>query len=433
MEITNAQMIEQKGVPQRYKRSSLGIIPQEWQIMPLSALGEIYSGGTPSTDNPTFWNGDVLWCTSSDVTNLSTNYICNTENKITTTGLIKSSAILLPVGSLIVCTRATIGNTAITTKPLATNQGFKNIVPNEGINIEWLFYSILFSKNRLVKLGCGSTFSEVSKKDFERFKIPVPPIEEQKKIAELLSEWDKAIELQTKLIEKLELRKRALMQRLLTGRIRLNDFSDKWEMVKLSQIGFVYNGLSGKSKNDFDKGDSQFITYMNVFSNGCIKQDMLGNVNITSEEKQNQVQYGDIFFTISSETPEEVGMASVLLQELANTYLNSFCFGFRPYNFNTLLPNFAMYYFRSSEFRKKMYIIAQGSTRYNIGKSDVLGMNICIPTIAEQHSIAEVLISVDKEIEIAKTKLSSFRNQKRGLMQQLLTGKKRINYGKRIG
>lgn len=300
-------------IPQGYKATALGIIPQEWEVRPLNYLGAICSGGTPDTEVAEYWNGDIAWCTPSDITKLDTKYIESTEVKITAKGLKESSATLLPPRSIVVCTRATIGNAAICNKEIATNQGFKNIIPNEKTNPEWLYYIIIYSKPRLVRFGCGSTFLEVSKKDFSRFKIAVPPLAEQRKIAEVLGVWDEAIEKQARLIEKLALRKRGLMQRLLSAKLRLPGFSEPWQKVKLGDIGDTYNGLSGKNKDDFEYGNAQFIPYINVFSNERIDTNNLGCVQIKPNEQQNTVKYGDIFFTVSSETPDEVGMASVLL------------------------------------------------------------------------------------------------------------------------
>lgn len=181
-------------IPQGYKATALGIIPQEWEVRPLNYLGAICSGGTPDTEVAEYWNGDIAWCTPSDITKLDTKYIESTEVKITAKGLKESSATLLPPRSIVVCTRATIGTAAICNTEIATNQGFKNIIPNEKTNPEWLYYIIIYSKPRLVRLGCGSTFLEVSKKDFSRFKIVVPPLAEQRKIAEVLGVWDEAIE-----------------------------------------------------------------------------------------------------------------------------------------------------------------------------------------------------------------------------------------------
>lgn len=329
------------------KVTPLGIIPNEWEILQLKKLGEIYSGGTPNTNEPNYWNGNILWCTPSDITKLKTRFIGDTNQRITPLGLKNSSATLLPPGSILVCTRATIGNAAITIKETSTNQGFKNIKPIKGINVDWLFYYITLNKHRIVQLGVGSTFLEVSKKDFENFKIIVPPFPEQQKIAEILSTWDKAIEKQSQLIEKLELRKKGLMQQLLTGKKRLPGFNIPWKKIKLGEMGNTYNGLSGKNKDDFEQGNAKFIPYINVFSNEKIDVNNLQCVKINPEDQQNMVKYGDIFFTVSSETPDEVGMASVLLEHLDNTYLNSFCFGYRLKDFSTLSPFFAAYLFTS--------------------------------------------------------------------------------------
>ena len=223
-------------IPHGYKATALGIIPQEWEVSSLDYFGDIYSGGTPDTEVAEYWNGDIAWCTPSDITKLDTKYIESTEVKITAKGLKESSATLLPPRSIVVCTRATIGSAAICNTEIATNQGFKNIITNETANPEWLYYNIIYSKPRLVRLGCGSTFLEVSKKDFSRFKIVAPLLEEQRKIAEVLGVWDEAIEKQARLIEKLALRKRGLMQRLLSAKLRLPGFSEPWKIHKLQEL-----------------------------------------------------------------------------------------------------------------------------------------------------------------------------------------------------
>jgi len=276
------------------------------------------------------------------------------------------------------------------------------------------------------KYNTGTAQPKLNREICENIPILLPNIYEQNKIADILQLWDTAIAKQTALIEQLTLRKRGLMQQLLTGKKRLKGFSGEWKDVRLGEIGNAYGGLVNKNKEDFENGNALFITYMNVFSNGKIDINNLGQVRILPSEKQEQVQYGDIFFTVSSETPEEVGMASVLLNEVQNTYLNSFCFGYRLNDFKSIIPVYASYLFRGDDFRKKMYKIAQGSTRFNISKTEVLNMRITIPSIEEQNTIASVLVDVDKEIEIQKQKLAAMQEQKKGLMQVLLSGKKRI-------
>ena len=131
------------------------------------------------------------------------------------------------------------------------------------------------------------------------------------------------------------------------------------------------------------------------------------------------------FFTTSSETPNEVGMSSVLLDKIENTYLNSFCFGYR-FNFDKLNPYFARYYFRSLKFRKKIYKLAQGITRFNISKNEVMKLKFKLPPLKEQQKIAKVLSTADKEIELLKNELKELKKQKKALMQKLLTGKVRV-------
>lgn len=217
------------------------------------------------------------------------------------------------------------------------------------------------------------------------------------------------------------------MQQLLTGKHRLKNFIRPWKEIKLGKIGTTYTGLNGKNKDDFGKG-ACFIPYMNIYQNSKIDPKHLELVNISDNENQNIVQYGDVFFTISSETPEEVGFASVLLfQPKQKIYLNSFCFGYRLNNFDTLLPDYASFLFRSKHIRRIMYKLAQGATRFNLSKNELMKEKIYIPTdISEQKAIADILSAADEEIDVLNKKLETLKEQKKGLMQKLLTGKIRV-------
>ncbi|WP_054652669.1 hypothetical protein [Limosilactobacillus equigenerosi] len=142
-----------------------------------------------------------------------------------------------------------------------------------------------------------------------------------------------------------------------------------WEQRKLGELGNTYTGLSGKTKDDFGHGSAQFVTYMNVYSNSIAKLNDTDNVEI--DDHQNKVQYGDVFFTTSSETPEEVGLTSVWLGNDDNTYLNSFCFGYRPKI--EIDPYYLAYVLRSNIIRRKMFVLAQGVSRFNISKKKSYG------------------------------------------------------------
>ncbi len=193
----------------------------EWKITKLIQMGKVVSGGTPDTNMAMYWEGDILWLTPTDVTTLTGRFVSNTSRKITPAGLLNSSAVLLPKGSLMVCTRATIGALAISTSEICTNQGFKNIIPNEGFNIEFIYYLLQMNTNEMIKKSSGSTFLELSKKDFETLSFSCPFIKEQQKIAAVLSAADTEISTLEKKLACLKDEKKALMQQLLTGKRRV--------------------------------------------------------------------------------------------------------------------------------------------------------------------------------------------------------------------
>ena len=161
---------------------------------------------------------------------------------------------------------------------------------------------------------------------------------------------------------------------------------------ELGELGEFYGGLTGKSKEDFKDGNAKFITYLNVYSNMALKIDVNETVKIAPNEKQNTIQYGDVLFTGSSETPDECGMSSVLTVETdEKLYLNSFCFGFRLYDKSLFLPDFLKYLFRSTEMRKLISKTASGVTRFNVSKAKMARIRVPLPPLAAQCEIVQVL------------------------------------------
>ncbi len=275
-------------------------------------------------------------------------------------------------------------------------------------------------------LGCTYTTRALTNgKQLSAISIPVPPLEEQKRIAEALSDVDSMISSLEKLIAKKKAVKQGAMQELLTGKKRLTGFTGSWEDYIIGKMGEFYSGLSGKSKKDFDCGAAYYITFLNVLSNVKIDTSILASVDVRENESQNSVRKGDLFFNTSSETPEEVGMCAVLDEELENTYLNSFCFGFRLFD-DTHNPLFLSYYLNSALGRKIMSVLAQGATRYNLSKNNFAETIIKLPAKEEQTAIASILSDMDNEIEALEQKLAKTRQIKQGMMQQLLTGKIRL-------
>jgi type I restriction enzyme S subunit len=195
----------------------------EWEVKRLGELGEIRSGGTPSTTQPHFWDGEVPWCTPTDITALrGYKYLVNTARMISSAGLQASSAEVIPARSLIMTSRATIGACAINLVPMTTNQGFKNVVPFAQFDVEFLYYLMTTQEAGLVALCGGSTFLEISKKQLSAYGLLLPRDRaEQTAIAAVLSDMDAELAALEARRDKTRNLKQAMMQELLTGRIRI--------------------------------------------------------------------------------------------------------------------------------------------------------------------------------------------------------------------
>lgn len=195
--------------------------------------------------------------------------------------------------------------------------------------------------------------------------------------------------------------------------------SQPWEKKRLGNEGELLSSLTGKTGADFDAGEARFVTYMNVFSNTFVDPKALRFVDVKVGENQNAVASGDVFFTISSETPEEVGMSSVLLEDLENCYLNSFCALFRFSESSRPNPVFTGYLLRQPLVREYFTKKAQGSTRFNLSKDAFRSAPLCIPSPSEQQKIADCLSSLDELITAQGRKVEALKTHKNGLMQQL--------------
>lgn len=299
--------------------------------------------------------------------------------------------------------------------------------PNNAADRVYLFHflSSQIGQKRMLAKSLGSAQQVINLRDLKEVAVLLPPLPEQKKIAEILSTWDKAIETTEKLLANAEAQKRALMQKLLTGKHRLKGFEGAWHVASLGELGETYGGLTGKSKEDFGSG-APYITYMMVFGSSSIDMRQVDHVAVDAKERQHRVRKGDIFFTTSSETPNEVGMSSVLLEEPGQCYLNSFCFGYRLHKAGSLIPEFARHLLRGPTFRRDIRKLAQGATRYNLSKRELMKLEMKLPPVEEQRKIAAVLDNANDTVEGLNQQLARLDTEKRSLMQQLLTGKRRV-------
>ena len=200
-----------------------------------------------------------------------------------------------------------------------------------------------------------------------------------------------------------------------TPEIRFEGFTDPWEQRKLGNCGTTYGGLTGKTKEDFGHGNARFIPYTNVFDNPLTDTKRLEAVEIDSS--QNQVAYGDVFFTVSSETPDEVGMSSVWLSDQEDVYLNSFCFGYRQDS--TFDPHYLAYMLRSSSVRSNLTLLAQGISRFNISKNKVMELSVPVPSAVEQKQLGQYFTKLDSLITLHQRKYETLRAVKDSMLDKM--------------
>ncbi|UQS86898.1 restriction endonuclease subunit S [Nicoliella spurrieriana] len=385
-----------------------------WKKTTLNKLSKIISGGTPNTNNISYWNGSINWFSPMEIG--KDIFVYNSQKKITTLGLQKSSAKILPVGTILFTSRAGIGKTAILSKEACTNQGFQSIVPKKKLLDSYFTFSIT---NKLKKygnkMGSGSTFNEISGKQMGKMKIFIPEFHEQQKIGSFFQKLDQLIELQSQKVIHLKQLKRGFLQKLYPAKgeilplLRFNKFNGNWNLDKLNKLGKSYGGLTGKNKDDFGHGNGKYITYLNVYNNAIARKDGVKSIEV--DYKQNCVNKHDILFTISSETPEEVGLSSIWDYNENDVYLNSFSFGYRPLiHFDNY---FLGYYLRSDQFRSSIFPLAQGISRYNISKNNLLKLKIIFPSIKEQQKIGSLFQNLDQQISLQQSKLEHLKQLKK--------------------
>lgn len=247
--------------------------------------------------------------------------------------------------------------------------------------------------------------------DFFNTKHYIPSIKEQEKISNFLSLLDKKIELQSKKIEDLKLFKKGLIDKVI-------DNLTKYKEIQLGELGETYSGLSGKTKEDFEKGESHYIPFVAILNNK-INTNLLPIVRIDKNETQNEVRQYDLFFNTSSETLNEVGLCSTLNNDIKNTYLNSFCFGYRIRNLKEINNEYLNILLHSSIFRKKISVLGQGFTRVNISKNKLMEIKVLVPSFREQLKIVSIINMESNKLSLEENKLLKLQQLKKGLMQSM--------------
>ena len=276
---------------------------------------------------------------------------------------------------------------------------------------KYLFY--YFSSkfyDRVKKMSAKNSVDSVRMEMIADMPISLPSLKEQTQIGILLSKLDERIATQNKIIDDL--------QSLIKG---LNDsFHDnqQGEAISFDKLGHSYSGLSGKSGDDFGQG-SPYITYLNVFQNNVANEEQIGMVSVDENESQNTISYGDVLFTLSSETPEETGIGCVYLGKSGKYYLNSFCFGVRITQSNKVYPPYLAHLVSSSKFRRFVYPLAQGSTRFNLQKNDFMKKKFILLPIEKQKEISKTLDALHDKLTVEFKLLRLYSKQKAYLLRSM--------------
>lgn len=294
------------------------------------------------------------------------------------------------------------------------------ILRSKGYNPKYLFY-VLNRNPYFLSFNDGVSQTHLLNHVFEKCNLMITKnLDEQKAIAEALSDIDELI-----LLTEREINKKINIKSSISDNLFSRVYLDSVQL-RLRDIGFFYGGLSGKSGKDFGKGNSKYITFLNVINNVIADPNMIETVDIESNEKQNLVLTGDLLFNGSSETPEEVAFPSLVPSALNGLYLNSFCFGFRFEKTDSLDPLFFAHYLRSRYGRQFVSQLAQGSTRYNISKNALYDLVWNLPTIGNQIEIGKILSDLDLELSGLIKEKAKYQSLKQGMMNDLLTGKVRL-------
>jgi type I restriction enzyme S subunit len=396
-------------VVQDYIQTEIGLLPSDWEIKTLGDLALVVGGGTPQTNVNSYWNGNINWFTPTEVGLKKYSY--SSIRKITIQGLENCSARILPIGTILLTTRAGIGDVTILMSEASTNQGFQSFVANKNTNNEYLYYLISTLKKELLKNSSGSTFLEISPNKLKSIVVGVPStLEEQTIIATAISNADTWITNLEKLLTKKRQIKQGALQELLKPK-------KGWEVKKLGEVGECIIGLTYSPDNVTTEG-KLVLRSSNVKDNKLVYSDTVF-VNVEVSEKL-ITRKGDILICVRNGSRNLIGKCAFIdgrgVGETFGAFMSVFRSNYNAYIFQVFQSNII----------KKQIEEHLGATINQITNKSLNSFQIPFPTIKEQEFIVDVLSDMDAEIEQLETKLEKAKKVKQGMMQELLTGKTRL-------
>ena len=407
-------------------------VPDGWNVARLGDVAEVVGGSTPSRSRKEFWEGDVPWVVPSELTNLKGRYLTATKEAITDAGLQSAGLKLIPSGSVLLTTRATIGVTAINAIPVTTNQGFQNIIVKNGIDPLWLFYGVSSMRRELEKRAAGSTFLEVSRDSVRSLPLLLPSLTEQRAIAAVLDSIDEAIECTEAVIAATERLRDALLHELLTRGVPgwhsewkevpgIGTIPACWDVARLGDVaGFVTSGSRAWSKY-FRPDGALFVRSQNISAGTIDTSDVVFvQPPEDTEGLRTRIHMGDLLISITGE-PGKVTVADDMLgqayvsQHVALVRLN-----------NRDLSAFVGEYLRGRAGQNQFRGMAYGQTRPGLGLTNVNNANVAIPSPSERNMIANVGRALDEAIKENRSEHDRLQSLKVSTADALLVGRTRV-------
>ena len=416
-----------------FKQTEAGTIPSDWKLIPFAeAVGSYidYRGRTPRKLGMDWGDGEILALSANNVQ--AGRIAPEKEAYFGSKALYEKWMVQgdCEIGDVLLTMEAPLGNVAQIPddRKYILSQRVVLIKPKLWLLRDYLAHFMMGSyfQNLLDSNATGTTAKGIQRAKLDELPIYVPPdTAEQQAIADTLGDADALIESLEHLLAKKRQIKQGTMQALLTGQQRLPGFEGAWEPILVGELLSFKNGLN-KAKAFFGHG-TPIVNYMDVFSSPSVDTRLLtGRVTVSCDElKCFDVRRGDVLFTRTSETPDEVGLSSVVMNEPVNTVFSGFVLRGRPKN-NRLADSFKAYCFRSHPVRKQIISSATYTTRALVNGRLLSNVSLLVPSTEEQTAIATVLTDMDAEIAALEARLAKARALKQGMMQTLLTGRIRL-------
>lgn len=395
-----------------------------WTQRRLGDVATMGSGGTPSRAVPRYFGGGIPWVSISDMTT-SGKYVTATATTLTEEGLGASAARLYDPGVVLYAMYASLGEVCLSVGRVSSSQAILGIRAGGELDPEFLYYYLESIKPLVKKMGQQGTQANLNAGIVRNFQLKLPGLPEQRRIAGALADADDLISMARRLVAKKRAVRRGLMQELLTGRRRLPGFTAPWADTEVGRLLEFKNGLN-KGSEYFGSG-TPIVNFMDVMSGPIVTAgDVAGRVTLTREEiKRFSAKKGDLFFTRTSETVDEVGTAAVLVEDIRDACFSGFILRGRPKS-QDVDSRFLARAFQLETVRAQVTSAATYTTRALTNGRSLSKVVMTLPHLDEQCAISAVLDDADAELDALVFRLNKAAAIKAGMMQQLLAGRVRL-------